>query len=251
MVLGRGALRIPMRYIVKIFSLVLLVVAGSTGIYIYREHYSSDVKIQKLLDENQELRTVVDRLNVETRRADILVTHQGTVDGQLRTTLLFVEYAKDGSTLDPKSFTIDGKMAHIDAMVIKFEPTYVGKGDLLRGNSICLFTRLYGDKQTPEQGFVIDEPGQAPAVYRGADPRVSAFEQSLWHDFWKLANDAAYRRKEGVRVANGQGLWGPFEPGKLYTITIEANGGMNMSSAPVQGIYEEALKRRDQSSSMQ
>jgi hypothetical protein len=231
-----------MRSILKILSLAVLVIAGSTGIYVYREHFSQDVKVQKLLEEKKQLQTIVQRLNTEKRRAEILVTHQGTVDGRLQTTLLFVEYAKDGSSLPPKSFVIDGKMAHIDAMVVKFEPDYVGKNDLLRGSSICLFTRIYGDRQTPEQGFPIDAPGQPPDIYRGADPRVSQFEQALWHDFWKLADDPAYRRQQGVRIANGQGLWGPFEPGKLYTITIESNGGMNLSSEPVKSIYQEALK---------
>ena len=43
----------------------------------------------------------------------------------------------------------------------------------LTPESSALFTRLFGDKQTPEQAHRIDDPSQIPAVYRGADPRVS------------------------------------------------------------------------------
>ena len=42
----------------------------------------------------------------------------------------------------------------------------------------------------------------------------------------------------------GQGVWGMFEPGKLYTITTEANGGLSLRSEPLKGIYREALKQK-------
>jgi hypothetical protein len=73
---------------------------------------------------------------------------------------------------------------------------------------------------------------------------VSKFDIELWRDFWKLAEDPRFRQEKGVRVANGQGLWGPFEADKLYTITIESDGGLNMASEPLKGIYREALKRK-------
>jgi hypothetical protein len=229
------------RGIAKIIALAVMVVAGAAGIFVYQARYSQDHRISELLGQKKELERVVQRLNAEQRRAQMLVTDQRTVDGKLRTTLLFVEYARDGSSLPPQSFVIEGKWVHIDALVIKFEPDYVGRGDALRGHSLCLFTRLYGDNQTPARGFPIDEPGKIPDIYRGVSPRVSEFEETLWADFWKLADDAAYRKEQHVRVANGQGVWGPFEPGKLYTITLEANGGMNLQNQPVEGIYKEAM----------
>ena len=63
----------------------------------------------------------------------------------------------------------------------------------------------------------------------------------LWKNFWKLADDAAYREQMGVRVAQGEGVWRPFEPGNLYTLTLESNGGLNITSEPVKGIYKELL----------
>ena len=123
-------------------------------------------------------------------------------------------------------------------------PGPVEQNDPLRGHSIALFTKLYGDHQSPEQAFLIDEPGKIPDFYRGADPQVSSFEQELWQNFWRLAEDKDYRKAKGVRVANGQGLWGPFAPDKLYTLTLDADGGLNLSSEPLKGIYREAMKQR-------
>jgi hypothetical protein len=129
-------------------------------------------------------------------------------------------------------------------MVVKFERGYVRDDDALRGRSIALFTRIYGEKQPPEQGFRIDTPNQIPDVYRGGDPYVSDFERELWASFWKLAEDEGYRKDKGVRVAQGEGVWVPFQPERLYTLTLESDGGLNITSSPLKGIYREALKRQ-------
>ncbi len=233
-----------LRTAAKLIGLAVLVIAGSAGIVAYQRHFSAERKIEQLAEEKAELETIVQRLSDERRVAEVLVESQEMVDNVMQTRLLFVEYAKDGVALPPKSFSFAGKMAHIDALVVKFERDFVQKDDPLRGHSIALFTKIYGDQQSPAEAQRIDEPGAIPAVYRGADPRVSEFEMQLWRNFWKLAEDPAYREKFGVRIANGQGVWGPFEADRIYTISIESDGGLIMSSEPLKGIYREALKRR-------
>jgi hypothetical protein len=232
------------RWLGKIVGLGAVIVAGSFGIWFYQDRFSMRHEIQKLEEEKRVLTTVVQRLSDEKRVADAIVIDQKTVNGVLHSTVLFVETDKAGSDLPPKSFQIEGEMAHIDALVIKFDRDFVKQGDSLRGHSIALFTRIYGDQQPPSSAYPIDEPGKIPDVYRGADPRVSEFELQLWKNFWKLADDPQYRAENGVRVANGQGVWGPFQPDKLYTITLESDGGLNITSEPLKGIYREALKRR-------
>jgi len=231
------------RSLAKTFVLFALVVAGSFGIVFYRDHYSVDRKLAALEQEKRTLQQFVQRLSDERRVAEILVLDQTkSSDGILSTTLLFQEYARDNSALTPKRFTVQGEMAHFDALVIKFDHGFVEEGDSLRGKTIALFSKVFGDHQTPEQAFSIDEPGKIPDIYRGTDPRVMPFEQDLWNNFWRLTQDAAYRNEKGVRVANGQSVWGPFEPGRIYTITLENGGGMNMTDEPMKGIYSEALK---------
>jgi hypothetical protein len=232
-----------LRTAAKLTFLALLVVAGAGGLY-FRQRGSTAGQLSDALQKNEQLKQVVQRLQTERRVADVIVTEQVTVDGVQKTTLLFVEYARDGSTLPARRFTIDGNVAHIDAMVIKFDRGYVRDDDALRGHSIALFTRLYGEKQPPEQGFRIDTPNQIPDVYRGADPQVGEFEHELWSNFWRLAEDEAYRKEKGVRVAQGEGVWVPFQPDRLYTLTLESDGGLNITSSPLKGIYREALKRQ-------
>jgi hypothetical protein len=233
-----------LRALAKILSLSTVLTIGVIAILLYRNHTAQDRKNAELVDENQQLHEIVDRLSDESRVAEMLVTDQKTVNGILRTTLLFVEYAKDHTALPPRIFTIAGNEVHLDAMVIKFDRDFVKKDDQLRGKSIALFTRVYGNHQSPDEGQTIDTPGQIPGYYQGTDPRVSSFETGLWKDFWKLADDEKYRSKMGVRVVSGEGPWWPCDPNKLYTITIEAAGGLNVTFEPVKPIYREALRQK-------
>lgn len=230
------------RTVVKFVTVAFLAVAGTVGVFVYRSHNSIEAELQREQEKTAELRQIVQRLTSERRVADVMVTDQQTVGGTLQTKILFVEYDHDGQALPAKRFTIDGNMVHLDAMVVKFDGKFVAENDPLRGHSIALFTRLYGDSQSPANAFHVDEPGQVPAVYRDPDPKVALFEQELWKNFWRLADDADYRNQMGVRVAQGEGVWRPFEPNRLYTITLEFNGGLNIRSEPLKGIYREAMK---------
>ncbi len=228
----------------RIISLCVLIGIGSVGLYIYRDYFAAQHTIDKLTEEKKVLETVVQRLSSENRVAEVIVDDQRIVNGVTQTTLLFTEYAKDGRELPPKVLTVKGKYVHVDALVVKFDRDFVKENDPLRGHSIALFVGAFGDKETPENGPKIDEPGQIPEIYQGSDPRVSQYEQDLWKDFWKLADDEAYRKSKGVRVAQGESPWGTYEFGKLYTLSIDSDGGLNIVSTPLKGVYAEELKRK-------
>ena len=239
------------RAVLKLLLLAIVVAGGWIALRAYEHQESPEfqkqrVELARARAEADALTQVVHNLQEQTRVADVLVTDQSETNGILHTTLLFQEYAKDGSSLPPKRFTIEGKMAHIDALVVHFQGKYVQRKDALRGHSVALFTRIFGDKQTPEAAHVIDDPGHIPAVYRDADPRVSEFEQSLWRDFWKLADDDAYAKQMGVDIAQGQSVFRPFEMGRLYTLKLQADAGITITSEPLKGIYLEMLKHSDQ-----
>jgi hypothetical protein len=158
-------------------------------------------------------------------------------------TLLFQEYDKNNNPLPPKLFKIQGDEAHVDAKVIKFQGKFVEDKDPLKGRSIVLFTKLFDNKQAPEKGYVIDDPNHIPAIYQGADPKVSEFEQKLWTDFWKLAQDKAYRDRMGVDVIQGKSVWWKFEPGQLYTLTTQPNADLVLRYEPMRPVYREMLKQ--------
>jgi len=234
-----------LRAFAKIGGLLILVISGTVGLFWYTSHDRAERELRLALAKNEELKLIIERIGDESRVADVLVTDQKIVNGVPETTLLFVETAKDGNTLPPKSFTVRGKMIHVSAEVIRFDEKFVREGDPLRGHSIALFSSIYGDQEKPADAKPIDLPGTIPDIYRDVDPRVSRFEMDLWQDFWKLFQDENYRKTKGVTATFGQDVWGPFEPNKLYRITLQANGSLSLTSAPVPPIYREAINQRN------
>jgi len=238
----RRTAALMVRALGKSVLLACLIAAGAVA-YLYFDRNSVDHRLAIEEEKNRQLELVVQRMQTDRRVAEILVTDQKTVNGQLKTTLLFVEYAADGSDLPARYFTIDGNEAHFDAQIVKFKDQYVRDNDPLRNHSIILLLRVYGADQAPQDAFPIDVPGKIPDAYRGVDPAAVAFEQELWNNFWNLYNDKAARDAKGIRGLHGEGLWGKFDRDHIYTITIRADGGTILEE-PIKPIYREALHRQ-------
>ncbi len=177
----------------------------------------------------QQLETANRLLKVERRVAlvDVLSQVGSRETGDLKTKFAFVELGPDGRPLHPpKEFTIGGDLLYVDSWVIKFLDEYVELGDPLRAASLCLFRRLFGEKQAPEEGFPLDAPGTAPEVYR-AGGEMTAFEQEIWGKFWEYANNPEAAREKGVRAAHGEAPSMKLVPGKRYRLELRASGGLS------------------------
>lgn len=234
------------REFVRVLTVLFLLLAGGAGVWLYVGHLSSEARLREEQEKNRVLREVISRLSAERRVAEMRVVEQSTVNGVKVSRVRFVEYARGqgttpGPALPAREFTVRGDHLHLDAMVIKFDGELVGKADPLRGATIALFTRVYGDATPPTEGELFDQPGDVPAVYRtagtGVAPGVSRYELQLWQNFWQLAYDETARKNQGVRAMMGQGLWEPLKPGVVYTVTLESNGGLNLTRAPVAELY--------------
>jgi hypothetical protein len=232
----------------RLAVLSVLVAAGSVGYWYYHNPQSPAVRIQKLEEDKRELQRIVRRLTDERRVAEMIVTEQRpAADGQgIETTLLFVEQARDGSPLPAKSFTVRGDEVWLAGLSIRFEQGFVEKADALRGRGIMIFTKLFGQNQTPAQGVEIDETGKIPDIYRG-DPkevaRISAFERELWGDFWRLVDDKNFRAEKGVAAAGGKAVYFKAQPDRLYRVTLDVSGNPSVDWEPIKPIYREAMRK--------
>jgi hypothetical protein len=192
---------------------------------------------RELETQKQQLQQIVTRLGSDKRVADLIVTDRQKSGDQITTTLLFVEYDRSGKPLEPRQFKICGEVAHVEAMVIEFQRDFLIADDPLRGHAVALFTRIFGDQQTPTSAERIDAPGQIPTFYRNSSAETSAFETKLWDKFWQLERDTKLRDASGVKVAVGKGVWGPFDPDTLYTITLQPDGNLSRTAEPIRGVY--------------
>ena len=215
---------------------VLALIVLLTGGYLVQTERRHTAELardnERLRREREELAAVVQRLRLERRVADVEVLEQKTDNaGQvLRTTLRLTEISRDGTPLPGQVFDIPGRVPHFDALVIKFQDDYVERRDPLRGASLALFRRVYGESQAPEDGYWLGRAGDVPDVYR-VSPTPSALEVGLWNDFWQYATDPARAAVAGVRVAQGEAVYAPMSTGERWRLTLEVDGGLNLVRA--------------------
>ncbi len=158
-------------------------------------------------------------------RVSVLDVGKDPESGKTFSTIEFVEMNDVGETVaEPRRYQLEGDKIYVDYLVVKFEDKYVEQADLERGTSICLFNRIFGEFQKPNDGFSLDEPGTRPGPYtRGSV--MSELEEKIWSDFWNIANDPAAADELGIRTLHGDAVWTKVQKGKSYRITVRASGG--------------------------
>jgi hypothetical protein len=169
-------------------------------------------------------------LKTDQRLARLDVLSQGLDEesGRVKTKLSFTELSPGGDAIGkPRIFEIDGEVVYLDNWVVKFEDKYVEQADLVRGTSLALFRRVFGEFQSPSEGFLIDEVGAMPQAYsRGGQP--SEFEQEIWSDFWTFANDTQAAKEKGIRAAHGEALSMKVEEGRSYKVVLRSSDGLSI-----------------------
>ena len=120
-------------------------------------------------------------------------------------------------------FGVDPQHAgHVGAVDVAVE-----QGDALRGTSVCIFRRLFGEEQSPAEGAVLDAAGLQPLAYTD-DEGPNPLHQKIWGRFWEIANDPELGESLGVRAAQGEAPFIEAQAGKSYTIELRASGGLTI-----------------------
>lgn len=185
---------------------------------------------QKL--EIDRLSTAMRLLKVDHRVAKMAVLNQWyrPTDNRMMTSIGFGEVDDRGEMLNGyQTFEIEGNVVYVDAWVAKFMDEYVEQGVPLRSTTLCLFRRLFGENQTPAQGFQLDAHGSRPFVYsRGQE--MSQVERDIWTNFWQLANNPAQAQQVGLRALHGEAPSIRLEPNKNYWLFLRASDGLTIKA---------------------
>ncbi|MGB6043154.1 MAG: hypothetical protein WBF93_08365, partial [Pirellulales bacterium] len=179
--------------------------------------------------EIQRMDTAMRLLKVDHRVARIAVADQWTrPDNVVMTKLAFAEVNDGGALLEGfKTFTIEGDVVYIDSWVAKFADEHVENGVPLRSTSICLFRRLFGENQTPNEGFALDTVGSRPAAY-SPGTELSPLEKEIWANFWQYANDPRKAQSVGLRALQGEAPSIRLVAGKDYWVFLRASDGLTI-----------------------
>tara|TARA_R110002073_G_scaffold80965_1_gene194580 strand:+ start:4295 stop:5074 length:780 start_codon:yes stop_codon:yes gene_type:complete len=181
----------------------------------------------------RELELAIALLKVDHRVAQIEILAQEPIDGRpgvVRTTLRFVELDEAGNPMGAgQEFILDGSRIYLEALVIKFDDTYVEAGDALRGTSVCLFRRLFTEEISPTNGAELDTTGTRPHPYRDDAPGDPFFDE-LWKEFWTYASDPELAESKGVRTMHGEAPFIEARVGHKYRVELRASGGLTITS---------------------
>ncbi len=252
-----GTLNSINTFLRSVISLAVLSVLGVGGWLGYQTVHSRDTletqlserqaQVQKLESELQEQHALMERLDqqiaeqakriqqldlanrllkMDHRLARITVLDQRESKEKHHpvTDILYSDIDDDGNPLgQPRKFTIEGDVLYIDFWVIKYLDKFIEAGDPLRGTSVCLLRRLWGDHQKPNDGFPLDTAHSRPVAYdRGSE--MPDFEKEIWEHFWDYANDPKKAEAAGIRAAHGDAPSIKLRPGKSYIFDLRATG---------------------------
>lgn len=229
----------------------MLAIVGGAGYFGYSEYTKrerlikeqaeqirvSSEKVSQLTEELdkknqliQKLETAMHLLKTDQRLAQLHVIgiERNEAGKAIKSRLEFVEMSPQGDSLSkPKQIELPGDLIYIDNWIVKFDDSYVERGDIERGTSLCLFRRIFSEDILPSNGIPLDEIGMRPQAYaRGGS--LSDFEKRLWSEFWEFANEPQKAAEMGIRAANGEAVSIKVREGKSYNISLRASGGLSI-----------------------
>ena len=208
----------------RILPLIVIVAALAGVAYLGRTPYKAVATIQQLLTENKELKKALTNLKREDQIGYAKVIKQETRDGELFTTLRFVETARDNKLkkILEKEYTISGDIIHFDALIVKFGSKMVMDG---RTKALYLWRRVYGENMTPAEGFPIEEPGVEPQRYKDLLAALPIENRKMfWSEIWELANDTEKLTQYDIDAIYGNAVYWKLREGLIYVFKINSTG---------------------------
>ncbi|MHC4267802.1 MAG: hypothetical protein ACYSWS_01090 [Planctomycetota bacterium] len=212
------------------FIIIIIGLIACVGYEGYRRYY-------QYRHENVILKKIINRLEADSRAAEILVTevNEDQKAGTKKTTIKFLEYDVSGNPLEPKYFSFSGNIIQFQSLVIRFEDIYVRDHDEFKGKSAFIFWKVFYLKGKDTEEYEINKMYEIPLGYKLTEDELP-IEKSLWTKFWKYALDQQAAKERGIKNVQIEAPGSLFLPGYLYTLKIEHDGGLRIDSRPVSNI---------------
>ena len=197
------------------------------------EKLSTDLEAKTA--ELEKTETSLRLLKLRHRIARLRVLDQQPIpdSDRVMTTVEFFEVNSEGIPIseERKKFEIEGDRVYVECLVAKFEDQYIEAADLDRATAICLFQRIFGEYQEPQEGFELDQVGSSPTSYeRGG--KMSDFEKRIWKDFWEFAGDPKKAEKIGIRAAHADAPSTKVKKGMTYQLELRSTGEISLRPLP-------------------
>jgi hypothetical protein len=186
---------------------------------------------EELRLRNEALLKIADRLTGERVMAHIVIKDQGVgEDGRVYTEFRIHPLAIEPDESAPPfkgPYHIEGDVVYFETLTIKFDDEYVKMGDAFRGKAAGILTRVFGEKQKPEDGYVVENlEEEPPSSYELGEDSLKRFEREIWKEFWYYATHRAEAKKAGIDAAFGQAPFLKLDINKIYELVLGNRGGL-------------------------
>jgi hypothetical protein len=210
---------------------VLAAALVAAGFYLYWRVTAKDRLIAEQKRLIAALEQKLDRAWASELVGDLRVNSVSADPAKPEMNVTFFQYAPGTETPEvERTMTLPGSEIYIDALVVTFERKLVEAGDGLKGKSMLLFRRAFGDLQKPVDGVPLFRREGASPIPEVAqvDKQPGDFERELWTRFWDYANDPKRAANAGIRVAQGEAPHIKAVQGQVYKLTLRASGGLEI-----------------------
>ncbi len=213
------------KYKIKAVALYIIIFASLAAlIYIGRGFYYRALTIHELLTENKQLKQAITNLTTEDQIGYAKVISRTHRDGDLFTTIRFVETARNDklTKLIEADYTIQGDVIFFDALIVKFGEKMVMDGTQ---KALYLWRRVYGENTAPENGLTIEQPGREPQRYKDLLQLLPANQRNLfWTNIWQLANDPERLSQYDIKAVYGNVVYSRLKEDLIYVFKITPAG---------------------------
>lgn len=208
----------------KFFNLLIVGIILAGGFTFYEFYYKNVL-------ENKALKAMVERLQADSRIAEVAVTgvEFNPLTNQHMTTIKFLEFDALGQPLEPRYFTFSGNIIQFQSLVVRFDEKFVRNADALKGKSVYLFWKVFMLDGERTQEYPVTNINEVPRGYKIEGPR-NFFEEEIWRNFWQYALDPERAKLKGIKNAQIEAPGTRFVPGLIYTLRIEHDGGIRIDT---------------------
>jgi hypothetical protein len=197
---------------------------------------TTEIELKKAIIAKLETAMGFLRLRHRIARLDVVDQAADEETGRLVSTVNFYEVDDGGAPIgaSKQTFKIEGDRVYVECLVVKFDDKYVEQNALDRNTAICLFQRIFGEYQQPNEGFPIDQAGTSPASYARYG-ETSEFEKKIWDEFWSISANPVRAAELGIRAAHPDAPSIRVRPGVTYELELRTTGEFTLrplSAAP-------------------
>jgi hypothetical protein len=186
---------------------------------------TTEVELKKAVIAKLETAMGFLRLRHRIARLDVVEQQRDEETGEIVSTIEFYEVDEEGRPASDKrqTFEIVGDRVYVECLVVKFDDKYVEQNALDRNTAICLFQRIFGEHQEPNEGFAIDQLGTSPVSYTRYG-ETSPLEKQIWKDFWTIAANPSRAAELGIRAAHADAPSIRVNEGVTYELELRTTG---------------------------